>query len=572
MADASQASGQPGGGDGSAERDPPPGQVVDPAVMAERRARRAELAEQATVEQLAQAEQALVAMSARLAELEDRLGRVAAERSEAEAALEHRERALSDAVQRIYVERHTREEALEDARRQIQEAEERAEREAAQRDVLLDGAQRGLSAARETVAAARARFEEVEGEAGELRGELEAERARRLSVEAALERASATGPRGGDPALRDLVTSAGTALEQAERGIAEARAASTRTAEELEAERAARQRGEAELRRERWHARQLEVQVERERTARNALERGFEARLAQLSRDLGDERRARTAAETAGERARRRADALASASGRKADGPWLARAARVMAREDAQESRRLLVGLLAGQALATGRDLDYDVMVEGGEVHAVRLAAGRGTVSPISAARPAAEVDFRLELDAASLVELLAQGGSRRLRRHGLARVEATRRPARALRALPPVPMDLGTLARAGVWVDPRLACRALTCLMDPRWTLGHRFAVDYEVTGRRGDSWRIAVDDGARPLLTAATARDQARASVRLSPAALADALAEPRPPSSHRPDPPADKPAIRGDLRAVALLARWAQWAQAPAGAMPA
>ncbi len=73
------------------------GEVVDRAVLAERRARRAELVEDALTRRATQAEQAVGALEEHLGGLEQRLGEVAAARDELRERLAERERALEAA-------------------------------------------------------------------------------------------------------------------------------------------------------------------------------------------------------------------------------------------------------------------------------------------------------------------------------------------------------------------------------------------------------------------------------------------------------------------------------------------
>ncbi|HEY4094482.1 MAG TPA: hypothetical protein VGM33_03180 [Baekduia sp.] len=151
---------------------PPPdhGNVVDPKVLAERRAARAEGGEELSPEQ-------------RLFELERRLGEVAAERDALRAAVEAHERELRAARQREWAEQQQRLEAQGDAAAtrelagsQVAELRERLAETEAEVAVLVaerDRARAALRDARESERVERARRSALEGEHARLRAELE---------------------------------------------------------------------------------------------------------------------------------------------------------------------------------------------------------------------------------------------------------------------------------------------------------------------------------------------------------------------------------------------------------------
>ncbi|MDQ3768741.1 MAG: hypothetical protein M3370_04565, partial [Actinomycetota bacterium] len=97
-----------------ATQEPEPAEVVDRAVLAERRARRAELAEEELARRAVEAERASAALEAQLGGLEERLREVIAQRDAARAQLHERDRALLSATQREHAERALREEAEEE--------------------------------------------------------------------------------------------------------------------------------------------------------------------------------------------------------------------------------------------------------------------------------------------------------------------------------------------------------------------------------------------------------------------------------------------------------------------------
>lgn len=205
----------------------PEAEVIDRAVLAERRARRAELAEDGLARRAKDAEQTAATLETQLANLEERLTRAHDERDELKAALADAESRLKAAQQREYAEqqqrieaqdgveevRREREHEIAELRRRLDAANARAEdmarevdrarrgiAEALQRSeadrAALRRAEERLGARSERVLAGEASFEqrqglersleEVSGLAGELRDALAAEQDARSRAEAAL--------------------------------------------------------------------------------------------------------------------------------------------------------------------------------------------------------------------------------------------------------------------------------------------------------------------------------------------------------------------------------------------------
>jgi hypothetical protein len=240
--------------------------------------------------------------------------------------------------------------------------------------------------------------------------------------------------------------------------------------------------------------------------------------------------------------------------------PWLARALPQLAYEDPVAAASLAIELLPAQALAVQGRLNYDLVVDELGCHHVTIDARRARVVRRRQPRSRIEVDFRLETDAAGLVELLVGGGSWRLRRRGV-RVRATRRKAHALRALPPAPLRLAELARAAIWPDPGQLYRALAYVIEPAWTRGHHFTVALEISGSKGGTWYLVVDGDRRIAVTDRPPAGGATAVVRTSQATFQHLL-------DREPQPPEQKAAMKGDPRALALLTQWIEWAQGTAG----
>jgi hypothetical protein len=99
---------------GPAEDEDAGGTLVDPAVLAERRARRAEQAEQSAAERAATAEQTVDTLRTQLGHLEERLAGAAADRDRLSARVADAERRLRLAEQREEAERRRRAELEEE--------------------------------------------------------------------------------------------------------------------------------------------------------------------------------------------------------------------------------------------------------------------------------------------------------------------------------------------------------------------------------------------------------------------------------------------------------------------------
>ena len=100
------------------------GVVVDPAVLAERRARRAELAEESAARRAASAEEAAETLRAQLSHLEERLAEAAAERDRLAGRVADAERRLRLAEQREEAERRRRAELEEEEAEGFRELED----------------------------------------------------------------------------------------------------------------------------------------------------------------------------------------------------------------------------------------------------------------------------------------------------------------------------------------------------------------------------------------------------------------------------------------------------------------
>lgn len=440
----------------------------------------------------------------------------------ARAALEDAEARIAEALQ-----------AAADAEEEL--ARERAERSRLEHRLAVEG-------------------EEHRAEIEQAGAELEGERRLRIGLERALEQEvarrcdaerraadEAESRSEGEGRLRERLAEATEAVASLQRRVDELTAGQeaerTRTLELLAAERQTAEAAEASRDR-------LQLELQR----RAAAQARAEWRSDELSAQLVALR-----AQLAGARSPAPGPAVA-------DEPWLVRGLRIMAREDPAAAAALLLQVAQAQEPPGGRILDYDLEIAGGGRYAVTVGPEGAEMRPIAQPRPDAEVGFRLWLDAAALLELLLHGGSPRLRRSLGVRVRATRRPRRALRALGPVPFDPAALAARGVWLDPRLCLRALTLLIDPAWTRGQAFVVAQQI---EGEPWYVRIDDGLPPRVTEVPPPTGPAATVQLSRSCFQRLLGG--------DSSAGEKAAIRGDVRAVHLLAQWVARAQGAGARAP-
>ena len=591
-----------------AEADPAgtEGTLVDPAVLAARRARRAELAEDADLH--GAGEQVAGQLEGELGKLELRLAAAAQERADLEARLAAMRRRADEA-----------ERTAPDLEARSRELQERA--------AAVARTQQETTTARAELATAMARATAMRRELGVLRREIGA-------------------PEPHDPARDEAeATERAKALAAAEHAITAARGTVGAVQEALESERVERAAAEAEVRerlaRERaeldgrvaaleLRERELSERLDAERRARRAAEAELEtggARIGELERALADQdehaaeqtaalarlehrleelgtevRRARAAAErpaphpalitiegtlaelrtalerTSGdfqaaleaERGRTRAaqarvDAAAKRQARAerrlrtAGSPWLEDALRRLARADRTAAARLALQLLPGQAIAVSRPLHYDIDVVGLGRHRIAVRPGSAEPAATAARWRRGLFGFRIVATPAGLVKLVIGGGAAR---PAGVRAARTLRRRRALRRLPAVPLRPAALARAGVLPDPSLLYRALAQAIDPEWTRGHRFTIALEIAGPRGGTWHVSAADGAPLAVGEPLPGSVADAAVRVSQVGLQHLLDGEAPPTG-------EKAAMRGDASAIGLLGEWSDRARELGGA---
>ena len=169
----------PGAVAGSAPVGGPPvaGEVIDRAVLAERRARRAEVNEQALARRIAEADARVTTLESQLANLEQRLEQTTRERERMAGEIAEREGDVRRVKQREYAEQQLRVEAEERrdrserrARAQLEDLHRRlaeAEREAVGLAEELESARRELAEAQHAAAAERAGVRRARAELAE---------------------------------------------------------------------------------------------------------------------------------------------------------------------------------------------------------------------------------------------------------------------------------------------------------------------------------------------------------------------------------------------------------------------
>jgi hypothetical protein len=171
--------------------DPPPGTVVDPAVLSERRARRAELADEGASARAVSAEQTVETLRAHLALLEERAARVGEARDALAARVADAEQRLRLAERREEAERRRREELEEGEQRRREKIEDEAAGSRRHVEAELDDLRGRLAAAEEAVTALEAELEETRRSAEEATRAFESESTARREAEEAAARATA---------------------------------------------------------------------------------------------------------------------------------------------------------------------------------------------------------------------------------------------------------------------------------------------------------------------------------------------------------------------------------------------
>jgi ribonucleoside-diphosphate reductase beta chain len=220
-----------------------------------------------------------------------------------------------------------------------------------------------------------------------------------------------------------------------------------------------------------------------------------------------------------------------------------------MSREDPELAARLVIQTLP----AAAKKLDgvsYEMNVrELGTWH----VSGDGVTNG-----PNGRADFQMDLSAGALAALAAGTSPIGLMLRGQLRIKGKRRRALKLRAL--ADGDDPSIAEAlaaGAELDTDAIFRSLAYLIDPEWTRGHSFTVEYDVEGE--GRWFVHVRDGERVRVTTEAESSDARL-VLGGDAYRAMAAREITPAEAMR----RHEVDIQGALHAVTLLGRWIERAQ--------
>ena len=231
-----------------------------------------------------------------------------------------------------------------------------------------------------------------------------------------------------------------------------------------------------------------------------------------------------------------------------------------MAANDPELAARLILMTLPGAASRIGGTMSYVLDLDGLGAHRVSVSGGRARVDR---ADNVEDADFRLQADARTLVDLVTgTHGPLGLMMRGRLRIRGKRRKALKLRQMSSGELSMAEVVEAGGKLDPDILYRSLPYLIDPDWTRGHAFTVEYVVTGEGGGTWYVSARDGerlevsrelpeGREVAGAATVSFDAyqrMASGRLSPTvAMQDQLTK-----------------IDGQMHPITLLGRWIARAQ--------
>lgn len=499
------------------------------------------------------------------------------ERTRAEA---ERSRALAE----LEAEHARTRDEFEAQRERLESEHARAREELAELQAQQDRAEaeRGqtqaeLQAERDRAEAERRRaLADLEAEHARQRADLDADR-ERAEAEHARARAALQAERDG---LRKGLELAHAERDRAQVELAAARAQRDGFRAELEAARAARDRAQAELSaaRQREASRLLASPTFPERAAAET----DPAALRERAR-LQAEAAARAAAQPAPTTQRMVADLDAAAATLRHDvgdpllhperaipepeepeveeeeaaSGWLRHALARFAAEDPRGAGELIAGLLPAQGPAIGGPVDYDLTIREIGTFAVMVWSRRARIQRLTGPRSRREAAFHIEADARSLAELLA--GIGRVRRfRGDARISGKRRRAKVLNALPTCDLSLADAVRAGATLDPGPLFRTLRYAIDPAWTVGHSFTVAQRILDLDSETWYISIRDGKPLAVTDVAPLSGVDATVTMSSDTYYAML-------RGEALPPGERPNVRGDYGAVALLKAWTDRAQA-------
>ena len=553
------------------EPEEPGGQLVDRAVLAERRARRAEAAEQAQARIAKEAMRAVEVLELRVSELErDTPG-------ESLAAPDPRVQELENEI-RVLRERLARAEAapapvvapapvddrraarlraaltatvatVAELRLRLHESEvARRTRDVARAAdaVKLAGLERERAAIGAALELARAELTALQGvteENRDLTEQLAAARERIADLEAQLAAAEAVEPEEVDTSeLEERLHRAETALAEAEtaRELAEATAMAAIARQQAAA---VRQAAEEPPSAPPEPTPSMPAVSSLADAAKRQQERAEAA--AKPDEDLAANLEA-AQLKIVTESEHPPADVARGRGGR--DYPPLRGALVKLAHDDPRAAGRLLAGLLRAQHAVVDDLPDYDITIDEVGTFAVSRAGQTTLVSPIDAPRGRPHARFHLHGDALTLAETLAGVENRAGRWRGPLRASGRVRDARRLTEAG-FDASLEQLVWAGAELDPELVLRALAYAIRPAWTQGQVWAVEIVV----GDQ-PVTVSARHSGGLTVGEADGEPDARMIVSPDAFRELVAGAQPPMR-----------IEGDAATVRRLLSLAERARA-------
>ena len=231
-----------------------------------------------------------------------------------------------------------------------------------------------------------------------------------------------------------------------------------------------------------------------------------------------------------------------------------------IAADDPELAARLVLMTLPAAAAHISGTLAFQLDIDQLGSYRVSVSGGRARVDE---ERTGDDTDFRLQTDAPTLIDLVTgTAGPLGLMMRGRLRVRGKRRRALRLRQMSSGDLSMAEVVESGGTLDPDVLYRTLPYLIDPEWTMGHDYTVQYDVTGEGGGTWYVGVRDG-EPLQvtrelpegrevvgTATVSFDsyQRMASGQVSPAqAMQNQLTK-----------------IDGEIHPITLLGRWIARAQ--------
>jgi hypothetical protein len=240
--------------------------------------------------------------------------------------------------------------------------------------------------------------------------------------------------------------------------------------------------------------------------------------------------------------------------------PLLRGAIVKLAHDDPALAGRLLAALLPAQGIAVDGPLGYDLTIAGLGTYGIAIAAGRASVEALETPRGRPDAEFHLTADPLILAELLAGVEHRIGRFFGPARVRGRKRRVKALAPLRAMTATLTDAARAGAALDPELVYRTFAYAVHPSWTRGHTFTVAQEIEGDPPRTWYLTARDGGGLTVSTTMPHPPPAATVSMSRDVFTKLL---------RGDvvPHGQRPCVRGDGAAVALMNEWTQRARANA-----